>query len=191
MEQYNNPLPKRMQDMATMNNFIRWCISQHTKTNHFYGDGDYIPYRFHLEMVVREVKAHFTVSGGFDIDAGKKLEMAAWGHDLIEDTRVTYNDVLEACKDKAVADIIYAVTNEKGKNRKERGNDKYYQGIRDTAGAGFVKFCDRIANVKYSKLTGSSMFEMYRKENDGYIEKCYTEDLAPYGLKETLLSLFE
>jgi hypothetical protein len=69
------------------------------------------------------------------------------------------------------ADIIYAVSNEKGKNRKERANDKYYEGIRNTPGAVFVKLCDRIANVQYSKMTGSRMFEMYKKENTEFIKE--------------------
>jgi (p)ppGpp synthase/HD superfamily hydrolase len=93
--------------------------------------------------------------------------LAAWGHDLIEDTRVSYNDV----KDKlgfTAAEIIYAVSNEKGKNRKERANEKYYEGIRNTPGAVFVKLCDRIANVQYSKMTGSRMFDMYKKENPDF-----------------------
>ena len=90
--------------------------------------------------------------------------MACWGHDLIEDTRVSYNDVKEQLGESA-ADIIYSLTNEKGKNRKERANDKYYEGIRNTPGGVFVKLCDRIANVQYSKMTGSRMFEMYKKEN--------------------------
>jgi len=93
---------------------------------------------------------------------------ATWGHDLIEDCRVSYNDVKEQLGQEA-ADIIYAVTNEKGKNRKERANDKYYEGIRNTPGAVFVKLCDRIANVQYSKMTKSRMFEMYKKENDDFI----------------------
>jgi (p)ppGpp synthase/HD superfamily hydrolase len=93
--------------------------------------------------------------------------LAVWGHDLIEDCRVSYNDV-EYQLGRAVADIVYAVTNEKGKNRKERANEKYYMGIRETKGAVFVKLCDRIANVQYSKLTKSRMFEMYKKENDEF-----------------------
>jgi (p)ppGpp synthase/HD superfamily hydrolase len=90
--------------------------------------------------------------------------LASFGHDLIEDTRVSYNDVKKVLGEDA-ADIIYALSNEKGKNRKERANDKYYTGIRNTPGAVFVKLCDRIANVQYSKMTGSSMFEKYKKEN--------------------------
>jgi (p)ppGpp synthase/HD superfamily hydrolase len=90
--------------------------------------------------------------------------VAAWGHDLIEDCRVSYNDVKTHLGQEA-ADIVYAVTNEKGKNRAERANEKYYQGIRETPGAVFVKLCDRIANVQYSKMTKSRMFEMYSEEN--------------------------
>jgi (p)ppGpp synthase/HD superfamily hydrolase len=86
---------------------------------------------------------------------------------LIEDTRVSYNDVknrLDNAGYSYIVDIIYAVTNEKGKNRNERANEKYYEGIRSTPGAVFVKLCDRIANVQYSKMMKSRMFEMYGKE---------------------------
>ena len=96
--------------------------------------------------------------------------LAAWGHDLIEDTRTSYNDVREVLG-HTPAEIIYAVSNEKGKTRKERANDKYYQGIRSTPGAVFVKLCDRIANVQYSKMSGSRMFEMYKKENSNFIQQ--------------------
>lgn len=51
-----------------------------------------------------------------------------------------------------VADIVYAVTNEKGKNRSERANEKYYQGIRENKLAVIVKICDRLANALYSKI---------------------------------------
>ena len=36
--------------------------------------------------------------------------------------------------------------------------------------------CDRIANVQYSKMTGSRMFEMYKKENDEFIVKLGYDD---------------
>jgi (p)ppGpp synthase/HD superfamily hydrolase len=70
-----------------------------------------------------------------------------------------------------VVDIVYAVTNDKGKNRKERAGDNYYEGIRNTPGAVFVKLCDRIANVQYGKMTKSRMFEMYEKENPEFIRQ--------------------
>ncbi len=148
-----------------MDKKINWIIEQHSSTNHFYDK--YLPYEFHLRMVAHAAKKyiHLIPNSNDGSDSLRDLViLAAWGHDLIEDTRVSYNDVKEALGYIA-AEIIYAVSNEKGKNRKERANDKYYEGIRSTPGAVFVKLCDRIANVQYSKMTGSRMFEMYRKEN--------------------------
>lgn len=147
-------------------NKIEWCIEQHRKTNHFYDA--YLPYEFHLRMVVQNCIMFSKLSKIDYVD----LELACLGHDLIEDCRVSYNDCKEQLGEVA-ADIIYAVSNEKGKNRKERANDKYYEGIRNTEGATFVKLCDRIANVQYSKLTKSRMFDMYKKENKEFVEKLY------------------
>jgi (p)ppGpp synthase/HD superfamily hydrolase len=154
-----------------------WCIEQHRKTNHMYDV--YLPYEFHLRMVA-EVADEFKhlLDDTIDYFSGKenvrhdenKVTLrtaclrAVFGHDLIEDCRVSYNDVKVKLGEEA-ADIIYAVTNDKGKNRKERAGVKYYEGIRHTPGAVFVKLCDRIANVQYGKLTKSRMFEMYEKEN--------------------------
>lgn len=142
---------------------IQWCIDKHKNTNHFYDT--YLPYEFHLRMVVEVFKKFKHL-----IEDADNIELACWGHDLIEDTRTSYNDCKEALGVEA-ADVIYAVSNEKGKNRKERANDKYYSGIRNTPNAVFVKLCDRIANVQYSKMSGSRMFEMYKKENQYFIEE--------------------
>jgi len=153
-----------------MRDKIDFIIEQHRSTNHMYDT--YLPYEFHLRMVVNVAHNFINViSPGQIIKPNQDdIILAAWGHDLIEDTRVSYNDVAKELGFYA-ADIIYAVTNEKGKNRKERANDKYYEGIRNTPGAVFVKLCDRIANVQYSKMTGSRMFEMYEKENDAFLSK--------------------
>jgi (p)ppGpp synthase/HD superfamily hydrolase len=144
---------------------IEWIFKQHRSTNHFYDE--YLPYEFHLNMVARVAKdfAHL-----ISWDARESVELAAYGHDLIEDTRVSYNDVVEVLGID-VAKIIYAVSNEKGKTRKERANEKYYAGIREIPFATFVKLCDRIANVQYSKMTKSKMFEMYKKENDHFMKE--------------------
>ena len=117
------------------------------------------------------------------------IESALWGHDLIEDTRVSYNDVVKQLG-KFAADIIYACTNEKGKTRKERANQKYYDGIYDTAYATFVKLCDRIANCQYSKMTGSQKFAMYQKENDGFLSALRL-DTDPIFYKEMVEYLKE
>lgn len=160
---------------------ISWCIKQHQQTSHYYDN--YLPYEFHLRMVVRvfeefkhllpinlyttSEEVHRGIWETEDI-THKIIELSGWGHDLIEDARVSYNDCRNALGTD-VADIIYAVTNEKGKTRQERANDKYYHGIIETPGAVFTKICDRIANVRYGKLTKSRrMLETYQKENNHF-----------------------
>ena len=167
---------------------MEYAIQKHRDTNHFYDK--YLPYEFHLRMVVQVAEDFIhliPVTFYGDISAREYIKSACWGHDLIEDCRCSYNDVYGAYGAE-VADIVYAVTNEKGRNREERGNDKYYEGIRNTPGATFVKLCDRIANVQYSKMTKSRMFDMYSKENDKFIERignAYPE------MNEYLINLFK
>lgn len=144
---------------------IDWIFKQHAESNHMYDK--YLPYEFHLRMVSTiALKNMHMIPDRNDGETSFQddIFLAALGHDLIEDTRVSYNDVKKVLGHN-VAEIIYALTNEKGRNRKERANDKYYEGIRDTEGAVFVKLCDRIANVQYSLMMGSTMFQMYKSEN--------------------------
>lgn len=163
----------------------------------------YLPYEFHLRMVAEvandfkhlldDTKDYFT---GEDYCGPKQDQVtlrtaclrSAWGHDLIEDCRVSYNDVKNQLGQE-VADIIYAVTNDKGRNRKERAGDKYYEGIRNTPGAVFVKLCDRIANVQYGKMTKSRMFEMYKKENDDFIIQVGYDDTNTHPYFEMFVYL--
>jgi (p)ppGpp synthase/HD superfamily hydrolase len=147
---------------------IDWIFKQHADSNHMYDN--YIPYEFHLRMVSTIALKNIGMvpdNGGGAFAYQDTIYLAALGHDLIEDTRVTYNDVKKVLGHNA-AEIIYALTNEKGRNRKERANEKYYEGIRNTEGAVFVKLCDRLANVHYSLMTGSPMFNMYKSENDNF-----------------------
>lgn len=124
-----------------------------------------MPYDFHLMMVVEEAKKFLYL---IPQDKQETVLAACWVHDCVEDCRQTYNDVRNATTTE-VAEIAYALTNEKGKNRKERANDKYYTGIRNTPYATFVKLCDRIANVKYSFSQNGRMLELYRKENEDFL----------------------
>ena len=68
---------------------------------------------------------------------------------------MTYNDVLLVAnmfmteyQAKMAAEIVYALTDEKGRNRAERGSEKHYEDIRNTLYAPFVKLCNRYANTK-------------------------------------------
>lgn len=180
-----------------------WASSEHHNTKHRYGG--YLPYQFHLEMVVgnamRYIELEVPKNEFPDGDFGNiprdnirsVIYSGCWCHDLIEDARINYNDIFTVVKlyimnslkytdaDKSarqVADIVYAVTNEKGKNRHERESDKYFEGIRNTEHATFVKLCDLLANIEYSKMTAwknSGKLEMYRKEHARFKEQLYSD----------------
>lgn len=143
------------------------------------------PYRVHLAMVMQQAVEfiHHIPS-----DDRHHIIMAAAGHDAIEDCTMSYNDVERMTTDIA-ADIIYDVTNELGKNRKEKAL-RTYPKIKANPYALYVKLCDRISNSAYSMLTGSRMREVYRKEHSGFKEALYTpgqfEDM--WAKLETILT---
>lgn len=156
-----------------MENQIQWILNKHVETNHFYGR--YLPYEFHLRMVAKvvgdfsqliELEEFSDVGINFP-NSLEILMLAAYGHDLIEDTRTSYNECVKELGE-CCADIIYSVTNDKGRNRSERAGIEYYRLMRQTPGGVFIKLCDRIANIQYSKMTKSSMFNKYKKENKNF-----------------------
>jgi (p)ppGpp synthase/HD superfamily hydrolase len=152
-------------------NAQKYAIKCHRETNHTY---DNLPYEVHLRMVY-----DFGVRFEHLLPQNtKEYALAAcWTHDTIEDCRQTYNDVKTACGEQ-VAELTYALTNLKGKNRKERAGDAYYEGIRNTPMARFVKLCDRLANVKYSLETGDNrMWQTYKQENPHFTSQLYDEAL--------------
>ena len=140
-----------------------FAIEAHASTNHTY---DNKPYSIHLTMVANVARKYIDI---IPEQCQDEVLSACWLHDTIEDCRITYNDLKKEFGE-SVAEIVYAVSNEKGKNRKERANDNYYRGIRNTAWATFVKMCDRLANIQYSKETKSRMLEVYRKEHSKFID---------------------
>lgn len=143
-----------------------YAIDCHDMTAHQY-DGK--PYDTHLQMVFDTAKKFIHL---IPENEQENVLSACWVHDVIEDCRQTYNDV-KAKTNTTIAELAYALTNEKGKTRKERANDKYYEGIKQIPFAVFIKVCDRVANFEYSKQQGSRMSEMYEKEMDVFVAKLY------------------
>jgi len=149
--------------------FSSYCIVQHDiNCNQRYGKH---PYSYHLGMVADNVTRfkHLLPSEDDYIVA----YCGAWGHDLIEDARVTYNDIRNQVKIKGkngeplnekIADVIYACTEEKGRNRAERLSVKFYNDLKENKIGWFVKLCDVLANVTNSKKTGHGMLKKYKKE---------------------------
>lgn len=115
-----------------------------------------LPYGYHLDMVAR-----YAADYGHEVlaDAADLLPLlfGAYFHDSIEDARLSYNDVtrraaafMTDAQAFMAAEIVYALTNDKGRTRSERAGERYYAGIRATPYAPFVKLCDRAANTAFS-----------------------------------------
>ena len=175
----NEELLYKLEELTPVINEIRNdAHALHAGVNHAY---DRIrPYGFHLDMVVNWVRTYIG-----DVCENEKdllpIFFAAFYHDSIEDARLTYNDVMKIARslmDEEQAflatEIVYALTNEKGRNRAERANEKYYEGIRAIPYAPFVKLADRLANTSYafSKGTADSlrMSKVYREELPEFLE---------------------
>ena len=118
-------------------------------------------YMYHIFKVEQRAKKHFENFPLFWV-----IQLACLGHDVIEDTNTTKED-LEKYLSLNVIDIIDRVTDKKGKNRKERHLNTYPY-IREKELAVIVKLCDRIENVEYSIKKQSKQMQMYRKEHDNF-----------------------
>lgn len=110
-----------------------------------------------------------TVAVAMELGFSDVVQTACALHDILEDTPLSYNDIKKLFGVE-VADIVYDVTDELGKNRKER-KEKTYPKIRANKNAILVKYCDRIANLRHSKKYGSPMYATYMQENDSFIRK--------------------
>ncbi|MDB5257787.1 MAG: hypothetical protein JWM14_2482 [Chitinophagaceae bacterium] len=138
-----------------------------------YGTRDY---SFHLEAVV-------SVAKEFKLD--ENIIAACWLHDTIEDCKVSYHDIKELCGEE-VAEMVYCVTDELGRNRKER-KIKTYPKIKNNPDALCVKLCDRIANMQQSFLDNNDRLRsMYLEEHREFKNQLYSADSS-----ESLLLLWK
>ena len=150
----------------------------HSDVNQFYGNG--LPYSYHLDSVAEYVRRYGHLVCNLHQDV-LPLMFGAYFHDSIEDARLSYNDVTKKALDIGLSDvqaymgaeIVYALTNEKGRTREERANQRYYEGIRLTPYAPFCKMCDRLANLNFSAQqidkSNIHMLEVYRNELPHFI----------------------
>lgn len=167
--------------------------------------GANLPYSYHLRSV-----ASWTLRYAHEVLAREDdflpLYFGAFFHDSIEDARLTYNNVyaiammhMNAEQSTMATEIVYALTNDKGRTRQERAGERYYAGICVTPYAPLVKLADRIANFSYSLLPddggyAAHMAEVYRKEMAHFIEAINGETndprcALPAGAVNYLLSL--
>jgi hypothetical protein len=174
----------------------------HQSVNQTYGK--HLPYGYHLDMVavIAREYGHLVCVQETDV---VPMMFGAYYHDSIEDARLTYNDVRKIAakymnEEQALmaTEIVYALTNEKGRNRAERANGKYYAGIRDTPYAPFMKLCDRVANISFSCRSEDAdnirMREVYKAEVPHFLSAInpHSDDqhlLVPLELIEVLAEI--
>jgi (p)ppGpp synthase/HD superfamily hydrolase len=126
--------------------------------------GETLPYVKHLADVV-EVLKRFNVTD-------EEMLIAGWLHDVVEDTSTSLLHV-ELTFGRRVADLVHRVTNEEGKNRRER-HEKTYPKIQASDDAITLKLADRIANIEFSYIANDEdKLKMYAKEYKGFREKLY------------------
>ena len=160
----------------------------HQRVNETYGDN--LPYGFHLDMVVDGISGYGHLVCVREEDV-VPLFFGGYFHDSIEDARQTYNDVMKIAlrwmtEEQAhiATEIVYALTNDKGRTRAERAGEKYFEGIRQTPYAPFVKLCDRLANITYScsgdnGRYNSRMKEVYKNEMPRFLNSLHSDSDDP------------
>lgn len=120
-----------------------------------YGDK---PYIVHLDEVAKVAK---------EFGCDYEIIVAAYLHDIIEDTKIPYK-VIKDLFGLRVAEMVYCVTDELGRNRKER-KEKTYPKIKSNKDAIKLKLCDRIANIRNAiKNNRKEKINMYFKEHYGF-----------------------
>ena len=127
---------------------------------------DIYPYIYHI-IEIRDIAKKL----GYD----EEIVVACILHDTLEDGAISYNDIKKAFGER-VADIVYDVTDELGKNRKER-KEKTYPKTKANWKAIVVKLCDRIANVRHSGIYAPDKYKMYQREHFDFCEALGGESL--------------
>ena len=127
------------------------ALASHAHRNQKYGEQ---PYVNHLADVVRRVKT---------ITQDPEVICAAWLHDIIEDTQVTYGDV-ERQFGTNVAKMVWAVTGV-GHDREAKMANAIEK-IAQTPGSELVKSADRLSNASASKAEKKmKLYQRYKDEH--------------------------
>jgi (p)ppGpp synthase/HD superfamily hydrolase len=139
-------------------------------------DGTRRSYLYHLSLV-----EGFLIWAGcsFDFDDEREILAAAWNHDTLEDGDGTYND-LRFVVGEPVADLVYDVTDGKGKTRAER-HAAVIETLLANPRARVLKLADRAANTYASRADNSSMFGKYVKEYAEFRERFYAKGTPSTG----------
>jgi (p)ppGpp synthase/HD superfamily hydrolase len=130
-----------------------------------YGDK---PYVYHLDAVANLVT-----------EFGPVYQAAAYLHDILEDTKVTSDEIRKEFGDD-ITEAVILLTDEPGRNRKERkAKTNQKLAATDNKVALVVKAADRLANMEESaKDPSSGKLDMYIKEYNDFAKAVYRLDFC-------------
>ena len=143
-----------------------WDFASKHHKGQWYGSK---PYMYHLKKVSDvALDLKFT---------DESILMSCLLHDIIEDTEISYKDVKENFGEE-VAELVYCVTDELGRSRKER-KSKTYKKIRNNPKSIVVKLCDRISNITESMGNDNynlKLMKMYLDEHNEFVNGISNDD---------------
>ena len=128
-----------------------------------------LPYTEHLRRVDNQV-VYFCQKENLSWPDELHLRCAAWLHDSVEDTDLSVDDIRKELGEE-VSKLVWAVTDEPGRNRSERHRLTYPK-IKATRHATLLKLADRTVNTTVSN-SNSSFFKMYQKEFPSFKDALY------------------
>jgi len=152
-----------------------YALKQHGRQ--IYADHD--PYILHLYDVSMTL-VEFGVKD-------PKLLASAFLHDTIEDTNCNYHDIKITFSEE-IANIVYALTDELGKNREER-KIKTLPKLDGFPQAQIIKLADWISNVRQCHRNSHKMYKMYKKEYPGF-RKLKDQSSTDVYLEDSLVAMW-
>jgi (p)ppGpp synthase/HD superfamily hydrolase len=146
--------------------FSSYIHKAHATAKNRYGSHTY---SYHLKAVDKIIKQFI-----YYIPISKRdiVRCGGIGHDVIEEARQSYNDVKKV-SNKEIAELVFVLTDLRGRTREERHSGEYYKCIKETPYATFIKLADRISNIEESINTNSRFLKKYKTEHKEFKNSLY------------------
>ncbi len=129
--------------------------------NQFYGDPALkIPYTVHLSLAESKAQKYLYLLPEEDRETAI---ISIWLHDSREDQGQSYNDIKKLFEAK-VAEVVYCLSNNDGRNRKEIAINTYGPKTSTNRIAVYDKLADRLANVEFGVHNASRMLKAQKEE---------------------------
>lgn len=135
------------------------ALKYHDQRGQLYSSARQLPYSYHLEKVEHVIERFSFLFNNSEL---KTLKTAAWLHDILEDTPVTYKMIKEDFGTD-MANLVFAVSRPEVKLDSRIRKQVYLNRIRNHPLGLILKLADRIANIEEG-ARGGELKEKYQQE---------------------------